>query len=510
MRDSKKIGIIISYINLALNMVVSVFFTPFLISSLGQVEYGVYRVVNSFAGQLSIMTFGMSTLVTRNIAFFDVKKDKKAKENFLAMGLAITLFLSAVAAIVGVVMYNNTGVIFKNSFTAEEIVTAKRLLLFMVANVAVIIINDFFAGFLTGHECFAYSNGAKTVSLILRILTLVVLLKAGFKSVAIVATDFGLSLALLLFDMFYGLVVLNEKIKFHYFDKIMFKSSLLFSSAILLQAIINQVNQNMDNLILGIMTEASVVTVYSIGLVIYSTYNSIPTVISSVFTPKATKMVAQNKGNDELTDFVSSVGRYQLMFAGAILSGFILFGMEFIGLWLGEGYEAVYKITLVLIVPVTIPLVQNVCNSILDAQMKRMSRSVVLFVMAIVNVVVSVILVKKIGYIGAAYGTSFATVVGHVVIMNVYYHKCIKLNVIKMFKDIFHRILAVIAGVTLLCIPVRAINIHAFPWISFLLKCALFSVIYSAIMYIAGMNVSEKSMFKNMFKKFSNIFIREK
>ena len=77
MRDQKKVGVIISYVNIVLHMCISIFFTPFLIKSLGQSEYGLYRIVQSFIGQLSIMTFGMSAIVTRNIVYYDVKQQKK-------------------------------------------------------------------------------------------------------------------------------------------------------------------------------------------------------------------------------------------------------------------------------------------------------------------------------------------------------------------------------------------------------------------------------------------------
>ena len=55
-------------------MLISLFFTPFLISSLGDAEYGIYRIVQSFAGSLSIMTFGIGTLVSIVIAKCNANK----------------------------------------------------------------------------------------------------------------------------------------------------------------------------------------------------------------------------------------------------------------------------------------------------------------------------------------------------------------------------------------------------------------------------------------------------
>ncbi len=499
MKNQIKSGAIISYFNIVLNMCISIFFTPFLISSLGDAEYGVYRVIQAFAGQLSIMTLGMATLVTRNIVYFDTQKKQKEKENFLAMALLISVLMAAVTLAVGAAVYATAGKIFQNSLLPAEIEIAKKLIFFFICNMALTVVNDFFAGMLSGHEKFAVSNGIRMARLVLRVITLVVMLSLGFKSVAIVVTDLALTAFVLLFNIVYGMGHLREKIKFHYWDKIMFKSSMLFSGAILLQTVINQVNQNLDSLILGVMTDSKTVALYSVGLVIYTTYNSVSTVICGLFTPAATRLVAGDAGPEKLTDFVSGIGRYQLILVGAVLGGFILFGQEFIVYWLGEAYLPVYAVVLWLIIPTTIPLIQNAYQAILDAKMKRMSRSLILSAMAVANVIVSILLIKHMGYIGAAIGTAASILIGHGALMNIYLYKVIKLNVFKMFKDILHGLLPCILLSMILGTPL-AIFLPDTP-LMFIVKLAVYLLLYALLVYKLGMNVEERATFKRMFEK---------
>ena len=501
MKEQKKLGIAVSYLNLFLNMFINVFFTPFLISSLGDAEYGVYRIINSFAGQLSIMTFGMAALVTRNIVFFDAKEQKKEKENFLAMALIISVIMSVAVLVIGYFMFQGVDRIFENSFSMQEISVAKQLIILFVANVSVLVLTDCFSGMLTGHERFLEFNLIKTLKLGLRILTLVILLNCGFGSVAIVATDLVLSITVLIFDVLYGIFVLKERIHFYYFDKVLFKSSMLFSLAIFLQAIISQINQNVDGMILGIMTDPKTVAVYSIALTVYTTYNCIPTVITSVFSPYVTRMIAKEASSEQLSKFVSDIGRYQLIVCGAIISGFILFGEEFIGVWVGNTYLPAYEITLILIIPVTIPLIQNGCNVILDAKLKRMGRSIILGVMALLNVLISVVLIRKMGYIGAAYGTALSLLIGNVIIMNIYLSASIGLKITKIFKDIFHKILPCIVISSIICIPIRWFEAIDNSWISLCMKLVIFLIIYSIIIYKFGMNKEEKNTVKNILRK---------
>lgn len=509
MKNQLKSGVIISYINIALNMFINIFFAPFLISSLGDAEYGVYRVVMSFAGQLSIMTLGMATLVSRNIVYFDTKKQQKEKENFLAMALIISVILSLAAFIFGMVMYLGADNIFKNSLSGAEIETAKRLIFIFIINISLTILNDFFAGMLTGHERFIEANTIKLVKLILRVVTLILLLSLGFKSVAIVTVDLMLTVIVLLFNIVYGMGKLKERVKYHYFDKEMFKTSILFSSAILLQAIINQVNQNLDGFILGVMVEPEIVAVYSVALTIFTTYGNIPTAMTSVFAPTVTRMVALEKSNEELTSFVSRIGRYQLMIAGLIVAGFILFGEEFLCVWINERYLPAYKVTLLLIIPTTIPLIQNGCDVILNAKLKRLAKSIILSLVAVLNLVISVLLIKRIGYIGAAYGTAISMIVGNVIIMNIYLQKQIGLNIIRMFRDIFHKLLPSIVLATVISIPLRWVNITDIPFVALLAKILMFVLVYVVIVYPLGLNKDERELFKNIIAKVLKIKKKE-
>ncbi len=502
MKNQKKVGVMLSYFNTALNMIISVFFTPFLISSLGDAEYGLYRVIHSFAGQFMIMTFGMSTLVSRNIVYYGEMNKKKERENFLAMSLIISFVLVAILFVISAIIYPCIDNIFSNSFTRAEISLAKKLFVLLIINVGATIMNDYFSGIVLGHEKFGVCNGTKTINCILRIVLLVLLLKLGFKSVAIVATDLILVLLMMFFNIFYGMLKMKERVKYHYLDKKMLRTSLLFSGAIFLQAIITQVNVNLDNFILGVMVDTKTVTMYSLALTIYSAYNGLTTTVSSVFSPHATRMIVNGATSDDLSNLVSRTGRYQLMIAGALLSGFILFGHNFIKIWVGEAYIPSYTVTLILIIPMTLPLIQSVSNSILDAQLKRMTRSVVLVLMAVINVVVSVILIKKIGYIGAAIGTAFSVVIGHWIVMNIYFSKVTKLKVFKIYYDIFKRLLPAIIVSSLVALPLTFLSDS---FIMFIVKILCFMIIYSVIIYRFGMNLSEKTMIKNTLKKFKII-----
>lgn len=100
--------------------------------------------------------------------------------------------------------------------------------------------------------------------------------------------------------------------------------------------------------------------------------------------------------------------RVQFIVLILILTGFIFLGKYFILKWAGDGYENAYYVALLLIAPVTIPLIQNIGIEIQRAKNMHQFRSIVYLGMALLNVVISIFLAMKWGELGAAFGTAIS------------------------------------------------------------------------------------------------------
>ncbi len=501
MNNQIKLGAIIAYINIVLNFMVNLLLTPFLISSLGDSDYGVYKIIQSFSSQLSIISFGIATLVTRNVVYYNTlgSGKKEEKENFLFMTRLISYILAIIVACSGAVLFFSIDSLYASTMTSAELRTAKILFVILVANIAVTILCDPNNGLVRAYEKFVIANSVNTLRIITRVVLIVILINTGAGSIGVVSVDFMLSALILMLLSVYCRLGLKEKARFHFWDGKMLKESFVFSSAIFLQAIINQVNQNLDNVILGAMVDTSTVALYSCGLTLFSSFTTIVTVIGSLYGPKATKLVAKGADSSELTEFSIAPSRLQAMIAGLAITGFVLFGRNFINLWLGEGYGDVYKVTLVLIIPATLPLIQNVTNNILDAMLKRMGRSIILFCMCIVNLVSSIIFIKLFGYIGAAYGTALSYIVGYGILTNIYLYKNTKIDVIRLFWGVAKGTLPACIISIVLGIPMAIFLPNNF--LGFAFKVIVFILLYSAIMFFVGMNSNEKKTVEDIVSK---------
>ena len=274
-----------------------------------------------------------------------------------------------------------------------------------------------------------------------------------------------------------------------------------FSGAILFQAIANQVNQNLDSMILGAMTNSETVTVYSVGLTLFSVFIGITHVLSTVFTPQATKLVFKNSTGEELTDFCIKPGRIQFMLGCLIVSGFLLFGKPFIFNWVGNGFEDAYYVTVILFIPALIPLIQSMTNALLDAMLKRMGRSVILLCMAVFNIVISVILINIVGFIGAAFGTALSYIIGFGILTNIYLKKVTTLNLKKMYKEIVTMPLLITLFAMLAYFVISKFIHFNYSLLHLLIGIVIYIAIWGGLMYFLAMNESEKNLFMKPIRK---------
>ena len=140
----------------------------------------------------------------------------------------------------------------------------------------------------------------------------------------------------------------------------------------------------------------------------------------------------------EINKIFRRVGRIQFIIMALTLTGFILYGKSFIAYWVGQDFEQAYYITLILMGSLLVPLIENMGIIVLQAKNKHAFRSEIYLFIAILNIVLTIPLAKLYGGIGCAIATAFALLIGNVVIINIYYHKKIGIDIIAFAGDCFN------------------------------------------------------------------------
>ena len=501
MNDSieRKRGAILSYVSIIISTIVQLLYTPLLIRMLGQSEYGLYSLVSSIIGYLTVLDLGFGNAIIVYTAKYREQKKYKEEQKLHGMFFAIFCIIGLIAGSLGLVLFFSSTSLFGDTMTNIELIKMKIMLLILSFNLAITFPFSIFSSIISAYEQFTFQKIMSILNTILKPLLMIPLLFLGYRSITMCIVITCANIFVLISNYIYCKKKIKLKIKFQGFDKKLFITIFSYSFFICLGVIVDKINWSLDQFILGAVSGTIAVSVYAVASQLNQLFVNLSTAISSVLLPKMSKMVAKNASPDELTNEMIKVGRMQCFVIFLMVSGLVLFGKEFIMWWAGNNFEEAYYIALILIIPLSIPLIQNLGLSIMQAKNMHKFRAVLLVFIAILNIVVSIPLAKLYDGIGSAIGTSISLILGNIIIMNIYYYKKVKINIFKFWKEIVKLILPLIIPIIIILI---VMNLHDYNnFINIIIYALLYTIIYTIIAYNFSMNNYEKKLVINALKK---------
>lgn len=497
-----KVGVILSYVTTGVNMLIQLIYTPVMIRLLGQSEYGLYTLVGSVVSYLSLFSLGFTGAYLRFYSRYESKKDKAGIAGLNGMFLVMFSIMSIAALVCGMILSCFTEQLFGSNLTMKELETAGVLMRFLVVNIALTFPSSLLNSMISAHEQFLFQRILNLAGIIFNPFICLPLLLAGHGSVAVVAVTTGITFTKLLVDSWFCLRKLHIKFSFREFDFGLLKEIGSFSFFLFLNMIIDQINWSVDKFILGRVSGTSAVAVYGVGAQINSLYTLFSTSISSVFAPRVNRIAASKSDTmfQEFTDLFIKVGRIQSLVLFLVASGFVVFGRYFItDIYTTWEYAESYPVALLLILPVTIPLIQNLGIEVQRAVNKHQTRAIIYFFMAIINICVSIPLGRWYGPIGCALGTAGSLLIANGLIMNVYYHKAIGIDMIAFWKSIVSlskgMLLPCVLGAFIMC------YIKFDGIVNFGIWVVVYTAVYCGSMWLFGMNDYEKNLIMQPIKK---------
>lgn len=500
MKSSRGVGIGISYINTALNMICGLFLSSFLLRHLGDNEYGLYQTVAAFATYLVLLEFGTGNVMSRNIVVCKACGKKEDLEKNISTIWFITVALSALIIIISVVLYFSIGTLYKSTMTKAQIVYAKRIFVFVTAYLIFSFYTQTLNGVLLGYEQYTFSQALNCIRIVLRTALLIGLILFEPYAIVIAFTDMMLSLLILVLTWYYCKKHYKLRLNLKKFDKAILIEALPFCFALMIQSMVNQANNNVDKFVIGIMVSMESVAIYSVAQYIYSVFSSVTTVPITMYLPQVANDIGKGKKGKELTDTLVEPCRLAVLIGGAIIFGFFAVGKQFINIVYGANYSAAWIYALIIMIPMFINMTNGILVNVLDVLKKRIVRSLILLGTTFLNIILTVIFIKTIGIIGAVIATAIATLLGQVFIMNIYYDRKLGIKVMRLFSKSYKGIIPIFMAVSLLSFIVASFIKNDI--LSFVIGGVLFVVISLILLLLFGLNESEKKKLKSIFIKY--------
>ena len=489
-----KYGAVLSYLGVAVYILVGLLYTPWMIQVIGKDDYGLYTLAYSIVA-LFVFDFGISAAIQRFVAKYLAEGDEEKVNHCISLVYKLYLYIDIAIFVVLAIVYVLIPHIYRE-LTLEQIQRLK--VVFAIAGAFSVISFPFtpLNGILSAHEKFVQLKTCDLLSKVLIVSINVVCLYCGGGLYELVLTNVLVGLFIICIKLFIVRRQTEIKVQLGYKDKSEMCSLLSFSGWTTVVALCQRCIFNIAPSILGMFAGAGVIAVLGISISLEAYTYTFACALNGLFLPRISRIL--NERGDVLPLMIR-VGRIQILTMGLILVGFIIVGKDFIMVWLGEGYEDAYICTLLLIIPAFLLLPADIADQTLIASGKVKYRAAVYVGMTIVNVPLSIVMTKFYGLLGLSLSIFIAYMVRNLALFYIYYYK-LHINIVSFFQKSY---LKMMPGLCLsaICAYAFANMVTIDGWNRVIIKTMIVVESYIISMVMFSMNNYEKEFVRTIFGK---------
>ncbi|PYP11947.1 MAG: hypothetical protein DMD59_01375 [Gemmatimonadetes bacterium] len=399
-----------SWIATVVTVVAVYFITPFTIHKLGDQGYGTWNLINSITGYLGLLVLGVPMASVRYFAQHVAKGDTKKLNEAIGSCTALYLVLGGIALVVGAGLY----FFFTHAYTIPAGLQgdAHSAYAVMVLFVSIGFIALLPNGVLSAHDDFVQRNIIRLWGVLLRLgLTLGLLaLHASLTVLALV------QLVCLVFDFALCWLLVRRRypatrVRLSDFDWGMTRAIFAFSMYVLILNAGSRLSFETDSMVIGAFMDVGSIPYFTVAnsFIIYLMEFLIA--IAAVVMPAATRLQAQGKHAELREIFLrwSKIALSLTLAAGIFL---IVMGPRFIAWWVDPTFEQpAGQVLQILMVSYLVFLpVRGVALPILMGLGKAGLPTIGFLVAGVLNLVLSIVLVRPMGLAGVALGTAIPNV----------------------------------------------------------------------------------------------------
>ena len=408
-----------NWANLALMIVIAFIVSPVLVHGLGNELYGTWTLLSALTGYFTILDFGVNTAIVRYISKYNAQKkydtmNSVYNSSFVFFIAICTLFL------IGSVFL---GLFLNQIFNIDSIPKKYLYIVFMIVciDMSLNLIFSVFQGTLVALEHFFEINCISMVLSIVKSIVLVVLISRGFGILTMAVLQLLTTMAK--YSAQYFLIKRNYSyLKINVGDSSygMFKQIFNYSAYSFIIAISLKLLFYTDSLVIGGMLNLEAVTFYAIPSTLVDYLEKLVWAMICVFVPIISSFNATNENSQNANFYIIS-SKYTLLFCIPIVYVLFTIGDDFITIWMGYEYSVrSFKILCILLVGYLFSIPQLSAHGVLKGISKHRVLSFILIFEAVANLCLSLTLVKGLGLIGVALGTTIPLVVANVIIIPLY------------------------------------------------------------------------------------------
>jgi O-antigen/teichoic acid export membrane protein len=394
---------------LFLNVLVAFWMTPFVVRHLGDSAYGIWALVLQLTGYMGIVDVGLRSALVRFIARLNARKDHVALNRLLSSTLLIYGLLAPGCVAVG---------LFLSAYVLPHMQIGGSFL--RTAQITVVIASGLIACdflFATPHATLAalsrwdLINVTSSVVILVRTALIIIFLKLGFGLVTLATIQLATCVVSYSFEVAWiRLFHLLPEFKFvlHKPGREEMQPVVQHGWYSLLLSVANRINYQVDTIVIGVFLPVGQVTFYVIGLRLIEYLRELLNSSTMIVAPVVSSLEAVGDSRQVQTVLVRGT-KYSVLIGFLGGAAFLTLGRDFIRLWMGPRFEGPSGTVLAILASgVIVSCTQFISGHILLGLSKHRINLGWTTIESVLNLALSVILVRKYGIWGVAAGTATA------------------------------------------------------------------------------------------------------
>ena len=489
-----KIGAILSYVGIIINIITSLLYTPWMINSIGKEDFGLYTLAMSVIS-LFVFDFGLSSAVTRYLSKYLANGEQEKANLFMGLVYKLYLIVDIVLFFILLSVYFFIPNIYQE-LTPEEI--HKFKIVYAIAAIFSVLSFPFIPvnGVLVAYEKFIQSKLCDIIHKLIIVGAMSVCLLMGMGLYALVTVNAVAGLITVVMKLVCIKSYTCQQTNLKYWNTNDVKEIASFSGWVTIKSISQRCIMNISPSILGILSGSSEIAILGIAITVEGYVYTFSSAISGMFLPTVSRKIANNI---DILPLMIKVGRIQLMVVGLIITGFLIFGSSFISLWVGDSFTRSYYCAVLMILPSIIHLPQEIAHQTVYVKNKVKLESIVFVTMAIINIFCAFCLAPTLGAVGIGLSICIAYLF-RTIGMDVIYYKQLDLNIISFFHETY--LPFILPLFFLLTIGyLENLIFDSNSWIILFIKIVIYTLLYALFLFAFYMKKSEKDLIINPLKR---------
>lgn len=405
---------------------------PFVIHSLGDRLYGFWILIGTFVGYYGLLDLGLSSAVVRYVSRTIGKNDTKDMNDIINTSIVIFsiigLIILAISSILAIFCFY-----FINDYA--EIGLFRKIILIVGINVAIGFPIRAFVGILTSYLRYDLLTYASIIKLILNNIFIYVLLSRGYGILALAITAFFANLLEYVAVLIFSKRIFPQlKISYIFYCKDQVKLLFNYSWKTFIAQLADILRFRVDSFVIAGFLNLNFVTYYAVGANLIDYFCNFIVNTVGIMSPVFSKY--EGRGNyDLIRKRLLEVTKMSIIISVFIGASLMFYGKAFILRWMGSDFESSYYVIFILCIPYIIALMQNPGIGMLYGISRHNYFTVANFVEGLLNLILSLILVKYYGIYGVAMGTSIAMMIFKLIFQPIYTCRAINLSVYKYYFE---------------------------------------------------------------------------